>query len=168
MGRTLGIMFTMTTYGTWLRGDQRGWVEDGVIMPPLPALEEADRKRMKHDRWLFRHEDLIRVGQAIGASLVQRQQLAIYALTVQTWHAHFVIGPTRFDVADVAKCAKDAGRYGLRAGRPLWTDGYDKRFCFDENLLHTRIRYVERHNEALGCPANPWTFVVNAPSISPR
>jgi hypothetical protein len=27
---TLAIMVTMTTYGTWLRGDPRGWVEDGI------------------------------------------------------------------------------------------------------------------------------------------
>jgi len=26
MANVLAIMLTMTTYGTWLRGDARGWV----------------------------------------------------------------------------------------------------------------------------------------------
>ena len=34
-----GVMVTMTTYGTWLRGDARGWVEDGRTYPANPALE---------------------------------------------------------------------------------------------------------------------------------
>jgi hypothetical protein len=48
MGNTLATMLTMTTYGTWLRGDNRGWVDDGKILPAAPFLEDADRVRMKH------------------------------------------------------------------------------------------------------------------------
>ena len=53
MGRTLAIMLTMTTYGTWLRGDRRGWVDEGRILPPDPELESADRARLKHEPFLF-------------------------------------------------------------------------------------------------------------------
>jgi hypothetical protein len=45
---TLAIMFTLSTYGTWLRGDARGWVDDGIIFPSDPQLEDADRGRMKY------------------------------------------------------------------------------------------------------------------------
>ena len=38
MGRAVATLFTITTYGNWLRGDQRGWVEDGVVYPAEPAL----------------------------------------------------------------------------------------------------------------------------------
>jgi len=48
MPRTLGTMFTITTYGTWLRGDYRGWIDDGKLMPPDPVLQAADGERMKH------------------------------------------------------------------------------------------------------------------------
>ena len=43
MGSTLATMLTMTTYSTWLRGDRRGWVDDGQIFPADPELESADR-----------------------------------------------------------------------------------------------------------------------------
>ena len=40
--------------------------------------------------------------------------------------------------------------------RPLWSDDYDKRFCFDAQSVRSRIAYVERHNLAIGLPAKPW------------
>jgi hypothetical protein len=30
-------MLTITTYGTWPRGDKRGYVEDGKTFPPIPT-----------------------------------------------------------------------------------------------------------------------------------
>jgi len=50
-------------------------------------------------------------------------------------------------------------RWGLRPGRPIWADKYDKRFCLDEASAHARIEYVERHNTAIGLPAKPWSFI---------
>src|SRR4051794_26750339 len=107
MQRTLAIMFTISTYGTWLRGDRRGWVDDGEVLPPSPPLEASDRSRLKHAVFLFSHDQFTEVGEAIGDSLRTRLDLAIHALTVQTWHLHFVVAATSHNVADIAKCAKD-------------------------------------------------------------
>lgn len=159
MGNTLAIMVTMTTYGTWLRGDRRGWVDDGVIMPPDPLLEERDARRMKHAPFRFDGNRLWDVGAMIGRSLIERMDVTMLALTVQTWHVHFVIAATHHHIASIVKCAKDAARYGLRPSRPIWTDGYDKRFCFDDGAVHGRVRYVEKHNEAMGWDARPWDFI---------
>lgn len=155
-------MITMTTYGTWLRGDRRGWVDEGKTLPPDPVVEDADRKRMKHPVFLFPSERLHETGQYIGRSLTSRLKVPVLALSVGTWHVHFVIGPVAHPISTVVKCAKDAARYGLRPGRPIWTAGYDKRFCFDQRAVRTRIRYVERHNEALGWPPAPWPFLTDA------
>jgi hypothetical protein len=159
MGKTLAIMVTMTTYGTWLRGDRRGWVDDGVIMPPDPALEQRDMDRMRHPPFRFDCARLLDVGAMIGESLIQRVDATILALTVQTWHVHFVVAANMYDVGAVVKCAKDAARYGLRPNRPVWTDGFDKRFCFAMDVVCGRVRYVEKHNEAMGWNARPWTFI---------
>src|SRR5579871_2714290 len=147
---TLGTLLTFTTYGTWLRGDIRGWIDDGVLMPPDPVLETADRGRMTHPPFLLETDGLLTLGEAIGVALRDRQRHTILALTVQTWHAHVVIGVTPVRVDQVVKCAKDAARYHLRPGRPIWTDGYDKRYCFDVPSLTARVRYVEKHNERMG------------------
>ncbi|MFO0919531.1 MAG: hypothetical protein U0872_14625 [Planctomycetaceae bacterium] len=150
----------MTTYGTWLRGDARGWVEEGRLYPPDPDQEFADRQRMKHDPFMLDANQLMPIGAAMGASLQNRLQQRILALTVQTWHVHFVVSDSDRPISEVVKCAKDAVRYLLRAGRPIWTDGYDKRFCFDQQTLWNRIQYVEWHNIERGMPPRPWPFIV--------
>jgi hypothetical protein len=159
MHNTLAILVTMTTYGTWLRGDRRGWVDDGVIFPSDPGLEATDRQRMKHPVFLFDPGQFLAIGEMIGGSLRERLGLRLLALTVQTWHVHTVVAATKHPVERIVKCVKDAARWGLRPGRPIWSDGYDKRFCFDEQSVHSRIEYVERHNSRIGLSAKPWGFL---------
>ncbi|WP_428308810.1 hypothetical protein [Lacipirellula sp.] len=159
MRPTLGIMITATTYGTWLRGDRRGWIDDGKLMPPSPGLEDADRERMEHPPFVFGAEQLLEVGDLMGRSLVTRLAAPIFALHVGSWHFHVVIGVQPCDVPAAVKCGKDAVRFGLRPSRPIWTAGYDKRYCFDEASLRGRIRYVERHNKRAGLPPRPWPFI---------
>src|SRR5688572_6405481 len=101
MGNTLATMITMTTYGTWLRGDRRGWVDAGIIFPPDPDLEAADRRRMKHAPFLFDRDRLYEAGGYIGESVTKRLELPLYALCINTWHVHFVIGPTHHSIGDV-------------------------------------------------------------------
>jgi hypothetical protein len=161
----LATMVTMTTYGTWLRGDERGWVEDGVVYLANPQRESDDRHRMKHVEFRFVANDLLRVGEWIGRALIARLDQRILATTVHEWHAHFVVGPSRVDAARIVKCAKDAVRYGLRPNRPIWTAGYDKRYCLDSESVRTRVKYVERHNTERGWSARPWEFIEVLPDL---
>jgi len=130
-------------------------------------LEDDDGKRMKHPVFLFEKERLLDVGEYIGSSLCERLALRILAMTVQTWHVHLLVGATKHDIAKIAKCAKDAVRWGLRSGRPIWSDGYDKRYCFDERSVWNRMRYIERHNLKQDWPVKPWSFI-ETPAFSPR
>lgn len=157
--RVLGVMVTCTTYGTWLRGDRRGWVDDGVVYPPDRELQEADHSRLKHTPFQFAEDAWHTVGELIGRALIDRIKQRILALTVQTWHVHWVVAASEVPIADVVRCGKEAVRYGLRPGRPIWTDGYDKRFCFDEASLVARIGYVERHNIERHRGPRPWPFL---------
>ncbi|MCC6123571.1 MAG: hypothetical protein IT426_01275 [Pirellulales bacterium] len=159
MNQTLAIMFTMTTYGTWLRGDKRGWIDKGRLLPPNPELEDADRKRLKHPVFLFDPEQYRNVGRWIGHSFKERLDLSIFSLSVQSWHVHLLTAASEYPIEKIVKCAKDSVRWGLRPGRPIWTEHYDKRFCFDEESIWNRIEYVERHNTEIGLPAKPWDFI---------
>ena len=38
MGSVVGYMLTWVTYGTWLQGDERGWVKDGKILEGSEGL----------------------------------------------------------------------------------------------------------------------------------
>ena len=159
VNRTLATMLTMTTYGIWLRGDARGWVDDGVVKPACSPLEASDRKKLKHPPLFFAEQEFLDIGRFIGESLTSRMNQRILGLTVQSWHVHLIVGTTREPLPNIVKCTKDAVRWGLRLNRPIWTEGYDKRFCFDEQSVRYRIEYVERHNLESGLSARPWSFI---------
>jgi hypothetical protein len=73
----------------------------------------------------------------------------IYAITVNPTHVHIVAEYIPHPIGNVVAYYKNAARLALKAvgrnGR-LWSRGYDKRFCFDEDTLNKRIKYVESHN----------------------
>jgi nucleoside-diphosphate-sugar epimerase len=159
MPNTLAIMFTITTYGTWLRGDARGWVDDGVVFPPDPIREILDQSLMKHPLFKFTKQQRVDAGQAMIDSLQNRLNLRIFAMCVQSWHSYFVTSPSDRSIPDIVKCAKDAVRWKLRLDRPLWGADYDKRFCFNASSVRNRINYVERHNLEDGLVARPYSGI---------
>ncbi|MEM7625814.1 MAG: hypothetical protein AAF333_09305 [Planctomycetota bacterium] len=167
MRKTLGVMITCTTYGMWLRGDRRGWVEDGKILPADPAREDADRAAMNHTPWTFTPPQVVAAGALICESLRARMDSPVWALAIESWHLHAVVDAGHHDIGRVVKCVKDAVRYGLRPGRPIWANGYDKRWCFDEASLRRRIQYVERHNVRHGFPGRRWDGVIPCPHLAP-
>ena len=147
MVKTLGYMVTWTTYGSWLQGDARGYVKDGKILGENKGLEQANRKMLIGDRFKLKKEQREVARRAI---LLEAERIGekILAISVCSNHIHVVIGKGGNSVDKVVNRFKSAAYYALREsgveGR-VWTRGYDKRFCFDENSLAERIKYVERH-----------------------
>lgn len=159
MGQVQAVMFTVNTYGTWLRGDARGWIEKGVLFPPDPSLEAADRARMKWPPYLFSQDMRWAVGNEIGRSYIQRLRGTIHAMHVGRWHIHLMAAMLDVPMGEQVKCIKDAVRWFLKPGRPIWSDGYDKRFCYDTQSVLNRIAYVHRHNIEDKLPEDPWEFI---------
>ena len=160
---TLGIMLSWTTYGMWLRGDARGWVDKGVVYPPDAALREEDRARLRYDPFTFPREQRSRAGELAGAG-ASSVGAVVHALHVGRWHVHILIGYVPVPLPRIAKALKDQMRRGLGYRRPIWAQGYDHRFCFDSQSLRNRIDYIQRHNLQDGLPRDPWRFIVPLPS----
>ena len=60
---------------------------------------------------------------------------------------------TNDSIEQVVSYYKNAARLALRDGGfmgRIWTKGFDKRFCFDEVELRSKIRYVENHADKTG------------------
>ncbi|MBN1796856.1 MAG: transposase [Sedimentisphaerales bacterium] len=147
MAKTLGYMITWTTYGSWLQGDKRRYVKDGQILLPNEALEEANVKLLTKDTVRLSYEQRKIVEKAIRYKANQFGQ-QIYALAVCARHVHliaeYIPKPIGIIVQRYKSCAVRALRKDGIQGR-VWTNGYDKRYCFDENTLKQKINYVNRH-----------------------
>jgi REP element-mobilizing transposase RayT len=144
-----------TTYGTWLPGDARGWVQSGVmgVRPPDPEREEQARERMAEDAVILRPEQREVVSLAIRRHCDIRGWL-LHAHNVRSNHVHVVA---------TCECAGDKARDQLKlwasrrlseqaglttpvarkAGRRRWwTEGGDVRMICDERYLNNAIEYV--------------------------
>jgi REP element-mobilizing transposase RayT len=149
MAKTLGYMLTWTTYGTWLQGDERGYVKDGEVLPANEMLMQANKNLQIQDivKLSVVQQDTVR--QAIlKEAILQKQR--IYALSVQSNHVHLVAEYTPQPIEKIVAYYKKAGRLALKSlGRDgkVWTAGYDKRFCFNKETLERKIRYVQNHNK---------------------
>ena len=147
MAETLGYMITWTTYGTWLQGDKRGYVKDGIIFAPNDALMEANRQNQSKDAVTMSKEQRQLVEKAI-LDEAELQKQTIYSISVQANHIHIVAEYIPKPIGRIVACYKKAGRLALHStgitGK-VWTQGYDKRFCFDHDSLQKRIDYVKNH-----------------------
>jgi REP element-mobilizing transposase RayT len=142
-------MITWTTYGTWLQGDERGYVKDGKTHPGNKSLRESNKRSQLQDavRLSKNQQQLVRKA-IIGEAALQGQR--IYALAVQSNHVHIVAEYIRQPISRIVAYYKKAARLALKATNhygKLWTRGYDKRFCFDWATLEQRIKYVQDHDK---------------------
>ena len=142
-------MITWTTYGTWLQGDERGYVKKGQIRSGNKALMQRSKKLQSQDMVkLSRNQQ-----QVVRKAIIEEAELQgqrIYALSVQSNHVHIVAKYTRQPISKIVAYYKKSARLALKtAGHngKLWTKGYDKRFCFDRAALEQRIKYVEGHDK---------------------
>lgn len=147
MGRTVGYMLTWTTYGSWLQGEEKGWVKDGQRQTGNANLKIINKRVLVKEVVVLSEKQQQIVYRAIfdkASELGHR----IYSLAVCSNHIHLVGGYIDIPISKIVGNYKTAARHALNKyghrGR-LWSSGYDKRYCFDEVSLQSRIEYVNRH-----------------------
>jgi len=147
MAKTLAFFITWTTYGTWLQGDERGYVKNTKTYTGNTALRQANIEARSRDPvWLSAEQRRV-IDKAIRKEASSRNH-RIYAMTVERDHVHLIIKYMPGSIGTIVAYYKTAGRIVLKTvgytGK-LWTTGYDKRFCFDQQTLQKRIAYVRNH-----------------------
>ena len=130
----LGYVVMWTTYGSWLQGDERGYVKSGKVLQEDGRLRHANFERLKSAV-----AELSKQGRRIvrEAILGKAEQLGqkVLALAVCSNHVHVVAERISESIEMVGSHDKNAARLALQAkgfvGR-VRTRGFDKRFCFDQ------------------------------------
>ncbi|MCK4998507.1 MAG: transposase [Anaerohalosphaera sp.] len=150
MSDMVAYMLTWTTYGTWLQGDERGWVKGGSVLDGNEKLYRKNSENMKKDIVWFGNEERQVVRKAI-IDEAERNGLTVLAITVQNGHVHVVIKYDDRAICRIAGLLKNSGRVALGIKGRVWTTGYDVQYCFDEAAVRSRIRYVDKHEDGCGC-----------------
>jgi len=140
-------MITWTTYGTWLQGEKKGYVKDGEVRGENIALKKSNVKNLAGTAVRFGRKEKEIVREAI-IEAAKRFKQKILAIAVYSNHVHIVCEYVEVPIETIVGYYKNFARVALQKsgyyGR-VWTNGYDRRFCFNEGELKTRIKYVNKH-----------------------
>jgi REP element-mobilizing transposase RayT len=148
----LAYFITWPTYGTWLPGDERGWVEYrcGWRMPdPIREFEAA--ARMTEDACRLDPEQRAAVHDQVAETCTFRGW-ELHAVNCRTNHMHVVVTAPAQPVVVRAQLkawctrrlkALDRSRDPTRAVREnWWAERGSKRYVNDDDSLEAAITYV--------------------------
>ena len=142
---------TWRTYGTWLPGDERGWVyrqHNGfgeTLLRPDYRLENAARGQMK-SRSVVLDARMRDVVHSTISEACEFRGWEVVALNVRTNHIHLVVSAPLpgHDVmtalkARATRALREAGMIGATA---LWARGGSARILFDDGAFTAALDYV--------------------------
>lgn len=151
MGEPLAYFLTWPTYGTWLPGDERGWVRyrHGWQMPD-PALVLEAQAKMTEDTCILDIGERVLVEKTI-AEHCRIRDWKLHAVNCRSNHVHAVVTADRTpeEVRDQLKAwctrkLKDGQRERQRGPlrKKWWAERGSQRYVNDEVSLEAAIRYV--------------------------
>jgi REP element-mobilizing transposase RayT len=147
MNDPLGFFLTWTTYGTWLPGDQRGWVEyhHGWQFPRLARELEA-AARMTENACRLNEPQRTAVERQIHETCCHRGW-HLHAVNCRSNHIHVVVTATETDPKKLRSDLKAWATRCLKHEREAtrnnwWSERGSIRYLYNEESLHAAIRYV--------------------------
>jgi REP element-mobilizing transposase RayT len=157
----LAYYLTWSCYGTWLPGDERGWVEKpGAFRTPDPDREAAARQLMTEPALTLDTCQRAVVERTI-TDHCRIRGWTLHAVNCRTRHVHVVVTapgrkPDMVMEQFKAWCTrrlKERDQARGPAGEPLrtnwWTQGGSKRWLNDTTSLDEAVHYV------LECQGDP-------------
>ena len=144
----IAYFITIATYGTWLPGDQRGWVEHRKGWKyPNHLLEAAASKNAVEGRKILTACQRHLVEQQVHDTCVHRQWVC-HAVNCRTNHMHVVVSaddtaPTKVRSDLKAWCTRKLKEHALpMEANEWWAERGSIRWVFDDEGLNQVIRYT--------------------------
>ena len=152
MDDSIGFFLTWSTYGTWLPGDSRGWVEyqHGWQLPD-PALELEAAARMTEDACRLGYEQRKAVEDQVSETCFHRRW-NLHAVNCRTNHLHVVVSAPEVHPkkirADLKAWATRRLKMRFDTHREnWWAERGSIRWLWDEDDLAAAIQYVTEGQE---------------------
>ena len=156
----IAFFLTWTAYGSWLPGDDRGWVDGtGQVRLAEPLRKAVALRRMAEGIVLLDVDQRVAVEDAIVAH-ARLRGWHLHGVACRRQHVHVVVSAVSRSPHDVMQQFKSwatrklealaAGR-GMRCRRRWWTEGGSRRRVFCDGDLAAVVAYVL---ECQGVPAS--------------
>ena len=149
----MAFLLTFRTYGTWLPGDARGWVDrahrlpGSSYLPPDPQLERAAQLLLENrSPMLLVGSQRTLIHEAIH-QVCRYRNYALHALNVRTNHVHAVLSapepPEKLLIALKAWATRRLREEGhLASSARVWARHGSTRYLWTQGALEAACRYV--------------------------
>lgn len=148
----IAFLFTWSTYGTWLPGDERGWVEyrHGFQLPnPIRELEALAKMTSDACRLDVAQREQVHVQIAETCGI---RKWELFAVNCRSNHLHAVISasraPKQMREQLKAWCTRRLKRQAAKTDptadvrEDWWAERGSIRWIFDDNSLESAVLYV--------------------------
>jgi len=147
MNDPIALFITWPTFGTWLLGDERGWVEltHGWQLPP-PSQDLESLSRMKEDAVILGDLECRIVEKQIVESCKHRRW-TVHAISCRSNHMHLVIRAINTSPKQIREALKDWTTRRLKEKSDpnrdqWWAERGSVRWIVDLDSLKEAKQYV--------------------------
>jgi len=167
-GTPLAYFITVTTYGSWLPGDARGWNvrrprrRQGEPLPGHDRLHAANRRVMRVDEVVLTRQMRETVERAVRATC-EDAGWTLIALAIRSNHIHALVasgvsaGQTLSRIKGSAtRALRCAGQ--IAPARKVWTRQGSTRYLWTERAVVRAKHYVEAMQDDVRA-VMPWSAV---------
>ncbi len=154
MNDPIAFFLTISTYGTWLPGDARGWVEyrKGWKMPD-PVRELEAKAIMREDACILSPFERVIVERQLEETCGFRHW-TLHARNCRTNHLHAVVsahdvGPKKIREDLKAWCTRRLREHSESAREHWWAERGSIRWVFDDAGLEAVVLYVNVAQERM-------------------
>ncbi|MBN2560805.1 MAG: transposase, partial [Phycisphaerae bacterium] len=174
-GRGGDYLLTWTTYGTWLPGDERGFVgrvpddKGGHVIHNLPGEPyDADEPSLRVDAKRKLKGPVVRlIGEHARVCIkafhevCERYDLTIYAGAIMANHVHLVVssaeseGPRLLNLFKGVSSRRLGQVFGRQPSGSWWTTGGSRRLLPNERALDKAVDYVRNQEHMLAACETP-------------
>ena len=144
----IAFFITWPTYGTWLPGDSRGWVEyrHGWQLPQ-PAMELECRSRMKEDACILSRPQR-RLVEAQVAETCEYRGWDIHAVNCRSNHMHIVVAaadvrPKKIRIDLKAWCTRRLKEQFDPNRENWWAERGSIRYVWNTDSLENVVQYTK-------------------------
>ena len=146
MDDPIAYFLTWTTYGTWLPGDARGWVEyRHGWQTPASLLADYSSTKMVEDACVLTMQQHGLVQQQIEETC-NRRNWRLHAVNCRSNHVHLVVTAVGVDTKKIRIDLKAWTARVLKKSDPnrqrWWSERGSIHWLYDENDLEAAIRYT--------------------------
>ncbi len=141
-------MITWTTYGTWLQGDNRRYVKNGRTLQRNDKLKSANQRQQKFPTVRLNAKQR-QVAEKAILQEAKRVNQKIPALAVCSNHVHIAAEVSTESIEQAVHRYKYSATLALcdcGVQNKIWSKGFDKRYCFTDEELEQKIKYIQSHN----------------------